>query len=160
MKAPKTTIRYWLFKSEPDVFGISHLRQKKIAPWDGIRNYQVRNLLRDEVAVGDIALFYHSNTKIPGIVGEMEVVKGAFPDVLQFDLASEYFDKASTVESPRWLAVTVKFRQIFPRMVTLKQLRADALLSQMTILRKGNRLSITEVTEADYHRICLLAKKN
>lgn len=143
-------------KSEPEVFGIDHLKKKKIATWDGVRNYQVRNLLRDEVRVGDRALFYHSSTKDVGVVGEMEVVGEAFPDPLQFDSKSEYYDKGSKKELPRWLAVKVKYVRTFPRLVSLAELRTDPTLASMRILRRGNRLSITAVTEKEYERIVKL----
>jgi predicted RNA-binding protein with PUA-like domain len=153
----KTTKRgYWLMKSEPEVFGIDHLRKKKIATWDGVRNYQVRNLLRDEFRVGDKALFYHSSTKDVGVVGEMEVMGEVFPDPLQFDPKSEYYDNGSKKESPRWLAVKVKYVQTFPRMVSLAELRSDPAFENMRILQRGNRLSITAVTEAEYKRILKL----
>ncbi|MBY0309882.1 EVE domain-containing protein [Patescibacteria group bacterium] len=144
---------YWLFKSEPEVFGIDHLKQKKIATWDGVRNYQVRNLLRDEVRVGDRALFYHSSTKDVGVVGEMEVVGGAFPDPLQFDSSSEYFDTGSTKAAPRWVAVKVEYVRTFSRLVSLAELRGDPVLNGMRILERGNRLSITRVSEREYERI-------
>lgn len=145
-------------KSEPEVFGINHLEKKKIATWDGVRNYQVRNLLRDGVRVGDRALFYHSSTKEVGVVGEMEVVGEAFPDPLQFDPKSEYYDKGSKKESPRWLAVKVKYVRTFPRLVSLAELRSDPVLGAMRILQRGNRLSITAVTEAEYKQILKLSE--
>lgn len=148
--------RFWLFKSEPEVFGILHLKKNKVATWDGVRNYQVRNLLRDEIKVGDKALFYHSSTKDVGVVGEMEVVSEAFPDPLQFDQKSEYYDKGSTKAAPRWMAVKVKYLQTFPRMVALAELRTDPALSSMRILQRGNRLSITAVTEVEYKKILKL----
>lgn len=146
-------------KSEPDVFGIEHLRAKQIATWDGVRNYQVRNLLRDAVRVGDLALFYHSSCAVVGVAGEMEVVRAAFPDPLQFDPNSEYYDKDSTNDSPRWLAVDVRYVQTFPRVVTLSEMRKDLALVGLRILERGNRLSITEVTKEEYRRIVALGKK-
>ncbi len=156
MSAKSTTVRYWLFKSEPKVFGIEHLRRKGVATWDGVRNYQVRNLLRSEVRVGDRALFYHSSTKDVGVAGEMEVVSEAFPDPLQFDPKSDYFDKGSTKAAPRWLAVKMKYLRTFKRLVPLAELRTDQQLKNMRTLVRGNRLSITEVTKSEYEKICLL----
>jgi predicted RNA-binding protein with PUA-like domain len=156
MKKKAPTVRYWLCKSEPEAFSIADLAKKGEALWDGVRNYQVRNLLRDEVRVGDKALFYHSSTKAVGVVGEMEVVGAAVPDPLQFDRKSQYYDPKSSKESPRWLAVTVRYVQTFPNLVPLSVLRADPQLAGMRILERGNRLSITAVTKAEYNRIVQL----
>jgi predicted RNA-binding protein with PUA-like domain len=155
----KKMVRYWLFKSEPDVFGIEHLRRKKVALWDGVRNYQVRNLMRDEMRVGDRALFYHSSTKEVGVAGEMEVVGEAFPDPFQYDPESQYYDKGSTKAAPRWLAVKVKYVRTFSRLVPLAELRTDPALKNLRILTRGNRLSITEVTKTEFERICALSKQ-
>lgn len=151
-----TTQRYWLMKSEPDVFGINHLEKLQTATWDGVRNYQVRNLIRDEMRVGDRALFYHSSTKAVGVAGEMEIVSDAFPDPLQFDPKSEYYDKGSTEAGPRWFAVRVQYLRTFPRLVSLTMLRSDPILAQMRILVRGNRLSITGVTKQEFERIITL----
>ncbi len=156
MKKKATNLRYWLCKSEPEAFSITDLAKKGEALWDGVRNYQVRNLLRDEVQVGDRALFYHSSTKEVGVVGEMEVVGGAVPDPLQFDPKSQYYDSKSTKETPRWLAVPVRYVRTFPKLVPLSVLRSDPALAKMRILERGNRLSITEVTKREYERIVKL----
>jgi predicted RNA-binding protein with PUA-like domain len=149
-------MKYWLFKSEPDVFGIADLKKKKTATWDGVRNYQVRNLLRDEMQVGDVALFYHSSCKHVGVAGEMEVASAAFPDPLQFDPTSEYYDKGSTKDNPRWLAVKVQYRSTLPTLVPLTKLRSEPALAKLRILERGNRLSITELTAKEYARIVTL----
>jgi predicted RNA-binding protein with PUA-like domain len=148
-------------KSEPEAFSITDLATKGEALWDGVRNYQVRNLMRDEMRVGDCALFYHSSTKAVGVVGEMEVAGQAVPDPLQFDTRSQYFDPKSPKEAPRWLAVPVRFVRTFPKLVPLSVLRRDPALATMRILERGNRLSITAVTKAEYDRIVRLgAAKN
>ena len=159
MRKKVSTVRYWLFKSEPDAFSISDLARTRAVLWDGVRNYQVRNLLRDEIREGDRALFYHSSTKEVGVVGEMAVVGGAVTDPLQFDPKSQYYDPKSTKEAPRWLAVTVRYVRTFPRLVPLPLLRTDPALSGMQILERGNRLSITAVTKAQYDRIIRLGTK-
>lgn len=155
---PRTapTVRYWLCKSEPEAFSITDLANKGEALWDGVRNYQVRNLMRDQMQVGDRALFYHSSTKAVGVVGEMEVIGRAKPDPLQFDKNSQYFDPKSPEAAPRWLAVPVRYVRTFPQLVPLSLLRSDPALAKMRILERGNRLSITEVTKREYERIVKL----
>jgi predicted RNA-binding protein with PUA-like domain len=154
-------MRYWLFKSEPACFSIDDLarRPKKTEHWDGIRNYQVRNMLRDEIKKGDEALFYHSSCEVPGIVGRMEIVKPAYPDHTAFDPQSEHFDPASTENQPRWLMVDVKFTEKFPHLLSLTEIKKHPALSQMIIARKGNRLSITPITKAEWDIILKLVKK-
>ncbi|MDT8438212.1 MAG: EVE domain-containing protein [Wenzhouxiangellaceae bacterium] len=146
-------MNYWLMKSEPDAFGIDDLkaRPKQTEPWDGIRNYQARNFMRDAMQPGDLALFYHSNCKPPGIVGIMEIVSAAYPDPTQFDAGSKYFDAKSDPDNPRWLLVDVRFQRDFRRMVTLEELKAAAdRLGDFPLVRRGNRLSILPVTEAQW----------
>ncbi len=146
---------YWLMKSEPDVYGIDHLAAEPngVEHWDGIRNYQVRNLFRDEFRIGDQAFFYHSNTKIPGIVGVMEVVSDAYPDHTQFDPDSKYFDPKSDPDNPRWLMVDMRYIRHFKRNVSLQELKAEPALSQMRLVQRGNRLSVMPVTEAEWQHI-------
>lgn len=151
--------QYWLMKSEPDVFSIDDLKRKKVSLWDGVRNYQVRNMFRDAVMVGDRALFYHSSTKDVGCVGVMEVVSEAYPDPTQFDSKSEYFDPKATRTTPRWLSVDVRFVEKFPHLVTLQEMRNDSRLQGMIVLRPGNRLSVTPVTKVHFDRICALGNK-
>ena len=152
-------MRYWLMKSEPDVFGIEHLAKapKRTASWDGVRNYQVRNLLRDEIKLGDLALFYHSSCPQPGVAGVMEVSSAAHPDLTQFDRKSEYHDPKATRENPRWYAVDVTFKERFKNTVLLQELRDSAALRTLQILRRGNRLSITPVTSAEWNAVLKLA---
>jgi predicted RNA-binding protein with PUA-like domain len=137
-------------KSEPSEFGITDLEQKGESLWDGIRNYQVRNLIRDVMQIGDKALFYHSSCKEVGVVGEMEIVGSPIPDPTQFDPGSHYYDPKSPKANPRWLAVRVRHIATWPRTVTLAELRTTSALKNMTILKAGNRLSITEVTKEEY----------
>jgi predicted RNA-binding protein with PUA-like domain len=142
--------RYWLMKSEPSEFSIHDLERKGESLWDGIRNYQVRNQIRDVMQVGDRALFYHSSCKDVGVVGEMEIVGTPVPDPTQFDPNSHYFDPKSPRENPRWLAIPVQHVSTWPRTVTLQELRTNPALAGLTILRAGNRLSITEMSKHEY----------
>ncbi|MGM0507386.1 MAG: EVE domain-containing protein [Bacteroidota bacterium] len=148
---------YWLMKSEPDAYSIDDLERDRIEPWDGIRNYEARNFMRDEMEVGDRALFYHSNVKPPVIVGQMEVCSDPYPDPTQFDPDSKYFDEKSSESDPRWELIDVCYLETFPVPVTRNQLKEDPLLSGM-MLFKRNRLSITRVTEEEYQRVLELAE--
>ena len=153
-------MNYWLFKSEPDVFGIEHLRKKpkRTEHWDGVRNYQARNFMRDDMRPGDLALFYHSSCPQPGIAGICKVVRRAFPDATQFDTASPYFDPKSTPDKPRWHNVAVRLVRK-TRLLGLDELRSEHALAGMTILKRGNRLSITPVTTHEWAHIeSLLAR--
>ena len=145
-------------KSEPDCFSIDDLKRVKVEPWDGVRNYQVRNMFRDVFRVGDRALFYHSNAgSETGIVGEMEVVSEAYPDPTQFDPGSDHPDPKSDPENPRWLLVDVKFVQKFKEPVFLHDLKLDPKFSDMTVVQKGNRLSVMPVAKKHYERVLSLA---
>ena len=154
-------MRYWLMKSEPDVFGIEHLAKapKRTVSWGGVRNYQVRNMLRDEINVDDLAFFYHSSCPEPGVVGVMRVTRGAHPDATQFDPKDEYFDPKSTRAKPLWYAVDVSLEERFKDPVFLQELRASAALKDLQTLRRGNRLSITSVTPAEWKAIIALAHR-
>lgn len=151
-------MRYWLLKSEPDVFSFDDLkkRPRKTEPWNGVRNYQARNYMRDEMNVGDLGLFYHSSCAEPGVAGVIKITREAYPDHTQFDPKSEYFDKGSKPEEPRWLMVDVTWEAALPSFVSLPQLREDPELAELLILRRGNRLSITPVEAAHFKRICKL----
>jgi predicted RNA-binding protein with PUA-like domain len=145
-------MRYWLMKSEPDDVSIDDLEKKKSVAWYGVRNYQSRNFMRDQMQVGDGVLFYHSSCDEPGIAGIAEVSKLAYPDKTQFDKKSQYYDAKATPENPRWFNVEVKFiRKI--RLLSLAQLREHQALAQMRVLAKGNRLSITPVDPAEWEYI-------
>jgi predicted RNA-binding protein with PUA-like domain len=151
---------YWLMKSEPDVFGIDHLKAmpRSTEHWDGVRNYQARNMMRDQMKRGDRAFFYHSNCDEPGIVGIMEVVKEGYPDHTAFDPASTYYDPKSDPDKPRWYMVDVTYRRHLKRNISLRELKAyaDRQLADFPLLRKGNRLSIMPVTEAQWEFILSL----
>ena len=145
---------YWLMKSEPDVYGIADLERDGSEPWNGIRNYQARNFLRDAMAVGDLALFYHSNASPPGVAGVMRIASGPEPDGLAFDPGSSYFDPRSDPEDPVWVQRQVGFVAAFPQFVPLAALREDPGLEGMLVIRKGQRLSIQPVEERHFWRIC------
>lgn len=143
---------YWLMKSEPEAYSIDDLQRDKVEPWDGIRNYQARNFMRDEMEVGDGILFYHSNVKPPVIVGTMEVASEPYSDPTQFDPDSKYFDEKSSEEDPTWKLVDVKFVQKFENPVTRDAIKEEESLQDMVILNRY-RLSITPVTEAEWKKI-------
>lgn len=147
-------MRYWLMKSEPDEVGIDDLERApaQSVPWFGVRNYQARNFMRDEMRVGDRAFFYHSGCSVPGIAGICEVSRSAFADATQFDPSSPYFDPKSSAEAPRWLNVEVKFVRKTPY-ISLEILRRHPQLAEMPLLRRGNRLSITPVDKAQWRFI-------
>lgn len=150
-------MRHWLIKSEPDVFGIDDLQKVKREPWSGVRNYQARNFMWKEMKPGDLALFYHSNAKPPGVTGIARVVGEPYPDPTQFDEKSEYHDPKSTRENPRWWLTDFEFVGKFPEMLTLEALKADPLLSEMMVCQRGTRLSITPVEPPHFKRVCKLA---
>ena len=154
----KTSARkYWLMKSEPSCYSIDDLKQDKVTMWDGTRNYQVRNLMRDEIKVGDKVLFYHSNAKdTTGVVGEMKVVSQAYPDPTQFDPKSDHPDPKSDPNNPRWLCMDVKFLSKFIRPVTLSEMKLDPKLEGMSVLKKGNRLSVMPIQKKHYDRVVKL----
>jgi predicted RNA-binding protein with PUA-like domain len=145
-------MNYWLFKSEPDVFSIADLqkRPKQTEPWDGVRNYQARNMLRDQVKVGDLVFFYHSNCKPPGIVGLMKVVKAGYPDSTACNPESSFYDPRSSAEKPIWYRVDVQFVKKFPKLISLDEIKQHPQLSHMLVARKGNRLSIMPVTKHEF----------
>jgi predicted RNA-binding protein with PUA-like domain len=153
-------MRHWLMKSEPDEVSIDDLARapKRTIPWFGVRNYQARNYMRDEMRVGDLAFFYHSSCAEPGIAGIVEVTKAAYPDASQFDRKSPYYDAKATPDAPRWMNVEVTFREKTP-LIALAQLRDDPALAGMLLLKRGNRLSITPVTPAEWNHITRLAKR-
>ena len=157
-------MRYWLMKSEPDCFSINDLqnRPNQIEPWDGVRNYQARNMLRDDAQVGDKVFFYHSNCDLPGIVGIAEIVKAGYPDSTAFDPEHEHFDTDSDPAKPRWYRVDVKFVKAFRRTISLKELQDAAMsnphiLDDWALLKKGNRLSVMPVSQAQWDFVLSLA---
>lgn len=139
-------MNYWLMKSEPQTYSLDDLKQERQTIWDGVRNYQARNFLR-QMAVGDLAFFYHSNTKSPGIVGLMKIVTDNLVDPTQFEASSKYYDPKSTRESPRWQTVKVEFVRDFERIVTLSQLKQVFNGEELLVVKKGNRLSVMPVPE-------------
>jgi len=155
-------MNYWLIKSEPDAFSIDDLKNApgKREHWDGIRNYQARNFIRDDMQKGDLAFFYHSNCKTPGIVGLCEIVSDAYPDHTQFDPNSRYFDSGSTPENPRWLMRDVKYRRMTKRLVSLTELKGYVeQLDGFPLVRRGNRLSIMPVSREHWDFILSLEAK-
>jgi predicted RNA-binding protein with PUA-like domain len=147
-------MRFWLMKSEPNVFSIDDLisRPNQTEPWEGVRNYQARNFMR-EMECDDLAFFYHSNCKEAGIVGVMKIVKSAYVDDSAFDEKSPYFDSKSSLEKPRWWRVDVQFVEKFERTITLHELKTKAELADFQLVQRGNRLSILPVTETQWEFI-------
>lgn len=154
-------MKYWLMKSEPDAFGIGDLakRPRKTEHWDGIRNYQVRNMLRDEMQKGDEAFFYHSSCKEPGIVGIVRIVKAAYPDHTAFDPESKYYDPKSDPDNPRWFMVDVQLVRKFKHVIGLQELKTHPFLEEMLIMRRGNRLSVTPISKKHWDYILKLEAK-
>ncbi len=144
---------YWIMKSEPETYSIDDLKRDTVEPWNGIRNYQVRNMICNDMKVGDLAFFYHSNCAPPGIVGSMQIVKSAYSDHTAFDPENAYFDPKSSPEKPRWFMVDVKFHSKFKKMISLEELRQYPELKDLLILRTGNRLSITPIDKREWEFI-------
>ena len=145
-------------KSEPNEYSIDDLARDKKAPWFGVRNYQARNYMRDEMRPGDMVLFYHSSCPEPGVAGIATVLSAPYPDATQFDRTSPYYDSKATKENPRWILVDVKYKGKFKNIVSLSSLRAERDLKNLMILRPGNRLSITPVTAGEFDRIVALGR--
>lgn len=154
-------MNYWLMKSEPDVFGIEHLKAlpNKTDHWDGVRNYQARNMMRDEMKKGDKVFFYHSNCKPPAIVGVMEVVKEGYVDHTAFDPDQKYYDPKSNPDNPRWYMVDVKHVRDLKREIPLDELKQYPELADMKLVQKGNRLSIMPVTKEEWDFILSIEKQ-
>ncbi len=153
-------MRHWLMKTEPGTFGIDDLAKapKKTTGWDGVRNFQARNMLRDEMKRGDEAFLYHSSTDVPGIAGIVEIVKEGYPDPTAFERGHHHFDPDSDRCEPRWFMVDVRLKRKFSRVITLEELRTHAQkqLKDMVLLRRGNRLSITPVSDEQWRFILSL----
>ena len=152
---------YWLFKTEPDAFSIDDLanRPQQTEPWDGVRNYQARNFLRDDIALGDKVFIYHSSCKTVGIAGIAEVVKAGYPDTTQFDPESKYYDPKSSETEPRWYRVDVKFVEKFSSVLPLSTIKAMPTINELGVVKKGSRLSIMPVIEAEWQQLCAVAKR-
>ncbi len=146
---------YWLMKSEPEEFGIDDLesRADKTEPWDGVRNYQARNMMRDEMKVGDLAFFYHSNCETPGIVGIVKIAREGYPDPTAFDPEDDHYDPKSDPDNPRWYLVDVEFVRKLKRVIPLSDLKAEQALKGMALVRRGNRLSVMPVTKRQWKHI-------
>ena len=140
-------------KNEPEDYSIDDLKRDKTEPWDGIRNYQVRNMIRDDMSIGDLAFFYHSNCDVPGIYGLMTINSKAYPDSTAFDKKAKYYDSKSKIDKPTWLMVDVKYKRKMRKVITLKELKSHKKLQDMKVVQKGNRLSITEVNKKDWDYI-------
>jgi len=153
--------RYWLMKSEPEDFSIDDLEQVGTEPWTGVRNYQARNFMRDSMQVGDQVLFYHSNTKVPGIYGIAQVATTPYPDPTQFEKKSKYFDPKATREEPRWMLVDVAFVRKLQQPIPLATIRtrSEALGEDFALIRKGARLSVLPVTAAQWKILLALEGK-
>jgi predicted RNA-binding protein with PUA-like domain len=151
-------MNYWLMKSEPDAFSLDDLKAmpKKTEHWDGVRNYQARNMMRDEMKKGDLVFFYHSNCKTPGIVGIAEVVKEGYPDFTAFDPEAKYYDPKSDPDNPRWYMVDIKFKRALKRTISLEELKQLPQLEGMPLVRKGNRLSVMPVERKHWDAILAL----
>ena len=148
-------MNYWLMKSEPDVFSFEDLKAciKQTEPWDGIRNYQARNFMRDDMQIGDLILFYHSNTNPPGVAGIAEVASKPYPDPTAFDKKSKYFAPNSDPKNPRWILVDVSFKADIVRQVSLEEMKSMPELVNMRALQRGNRLSIMPTTRSEFEAI-------
>lgn len=149
-------MRYWLMKSEPEEFSIDALARKKTEPWNGVRNYQARNYMRDDMKVGDGVLFYHSNCEEPGVVGLAEIRSEAHPDPTQFDPKSDYYDAGAKREEPRWLLVDVGYKRKLKRTISLAELKGKPELEDLALVKKGNRLSIMPVSKKEWDFILSL----
>lgn len=147
--------RYWLMKSEPGAFSIDDLKAcpRGVSCWDGVRNFQARNFLRDDISVGDGVLFYHSNIPLPAIVGLAQVVRAGYPDQTAWDPGSDHFDPRSGPDAPIWYMVDVRYVTHLPRPLSRRDLRAHPLLSRMDVLRRGNRLSVQPVTPEQWQAV-------
>jgi predicted RNA-binding protein with PUA-like domain len=150
-------MNYWLFKSEPETFSVDDLARAKnrTTSWEGVRNYQARNFLRDDVAKGDLGFFYHSSCAVPGIVGTVKILRAGYPDPTASDPKSDYFDSDADPSVTRWYTVDVQLEKKIEPLVTLDELRAHAAreLQNMLVLKRGNRLSVTPVTRAEWQFI-------
>lgn len=151
-------MRYWLLKSEPHAYSLEDLRRDGHTGWEGVRNYQARNLMRDGMQVGDLALFYHSSTEVPGVAGLARITRTGVADPTQFNPDSKYYDPKATPDQPRWIMVEVSYLETLPRFVSLAELRESPALDGMVVLQRGSRLSVQPVEEAHFLHICQLGQ--
>ncbi|CAJ2376969.1 MAG: EVE domain-containing protein [Gammaproteobacteria bacterium] len=152
-------MQYWLMKSEPGEFSIDDLKRVRVEPWDGIRNYQARNFIRDQMSRGDRAFFYHSSCKTPAIVGTMKIAGAAYPDPTAFDPKNAHYDPKSDPDNPTWMLVDVRFVRKFKHPLTLEQLKCERRLAGMRLLKRGNRLSVFPVDKAHWEHIHKMLEK-
>lgn len=152
--------KFWIFKTEPGTFSIDDFKKapKSVEPWDGIRNYQVRNFIRDDMKKGDMVLIYHSSCKPPGVAGVAKIVKEAYPDHTAFDKKSKYYDPKSDHKNPRWLMVDLKFIKKFKNFIPLNDLKEHEKLEELVLLKRGNRLSIMPIEEDEFNYIRALGE--
>ncbi|MEM9491840.1 MAG: EVE domain-containing protein [Myxococcota bacterium] len=150
--------KYWLMKSEPDVYSIDDLAKSRVDMWEGVRNYQARNMMRDEMSIGDGVLFYHSNAKPSGVAGLARIAGPAYPDPTAVDPSSKYYDPKSSPDQPRWLAIDVEYVETFAQVIPLSTLRQTAGLSEMMVIKRGMRLSIQPVTAAEWDVVVTLGR--
>lgn len=152
---------FWLLKTEPDTFSIDNLKQQKVSCWEGVRNYQARNMMRDSMKIGDLVFIYHSSCKEIGVVGIAEIVKAAYPDHFQFDPESVYFDPKSSPDNPRWLMIDVAYQQHLD-CVSLARIKANPVFqdSSLPLIKKGNRLSVMPITQTQWQQILFMAENN
>ena len=146
-------MKYWLLKSEPTTFSIDDLARVKVEPWDGVRNYQARNFMRDQMSVGERAFFYHSSCPLPAIVGIMEIASQSYPDSTAFDRDDPHYDPKSDADNPTWMLVDVKFVSKLKQPLALEQLKREPELADMRLLKRGNRLSVLPVDEKHWKHI-------
>lgn len=151
-------MNYWLMKCEPSAYSIEDLKKDKQTSWEGVRNYQARNFLRDKIKSDDLAIFYHSNANPSGAAGIMKVIKDGYPDYFAFDSSHKYFDAKSSQDKPTWYMVNVEFVKKFSRIVALSEIKNDEQLEGVMVAQKGSRLSIQPLSEEHFKRICKLAE--
>lgn len=151
-------MRYWLFKTEPEVYAIDDLKRDGVTAWDGVRNYQARNLLRDGCRVGDLVLIYHSNADPTGVAGLGRIARAAYPDPTALDRRDPHHDPKATAANNPWVAVDVRFEQVFPTLVTLAAMKADPRLEGMLVTRRGQRLSIQPVEPVHFKIVCRMGR--
>ena len=149
-------MQYWLMKSEPGEYSIDDLKRDKVEPWDGVRNYQARNMMRDDMKKGDLAFMYHSNCDEIGIVGIMTIARESYPDHTAFDLEDKHYDPKSDPENPRWFMVDVRYKRKLKRTITLSELRQQKKLDGLQLLKPGNRLSVMPVSKKHWNHILSL----
>ena len=152
--------QYWLMKSEPHVYSFENLITDTETHWDGVRNYQARNFMRDKMKIGDLVLFYHSNTKPPHVAGIAKVCKEGYPDFTAFEKSNKYYDEKSTMENPRWMMVDIEPIEKLENIVTLDDMKSNEKLEGMLVVKKGQRLSIQPVEEMHYLEVISMSKGN